>query len=129
MLCSTDSRQQALVSAFSSRLEKHETPKGNLRAWRVSPQLVPVGACLPGLETSFRLLWNWSSLLRSYLMCVLPVCMYMQEGVEIGVIDGCEPPGGCWEPNLGSLQEQQVLLTSEPFQDGVQSERSKKQRV
>lgn len=31
------------------------------------------------------------------------------------VTDGCEPPPyGCWEPNLGPLQEQQMLLTAEP---------------
>jgi hypothetical protein len=30
------------------------------------------------------------------------------------IIDGCEPPCGCWELNSGLLQEQSVLLTSEP---------------
>ena len=30
------------------------------------------------------------------------------------VTDGCEPPGGCWESNLGPLEEQSVLLTPEP---------------
>ena len=29
--------------------------------------------------------------------------------------DGCEPPYGCWELNSGPLEEQSVLLTSEPF--------------
>jgi hypothetical protein len=28
--------------------------------------------------------------------------------------DGCELPCGCWEQNLGPLQEQSVLLTTEP---------------
>ena len=28
---------------------------------------------------------------------------------------GCEPPCGCWELNLGPLEEQSVLLTAEPF--------------
>ena len=28
--------------------------------------------------------------------------------------DGCEPPCGCWELNSGPLQEQSVLLTTEP---------------
>ena len=28
--------------------------------------------------------------------------------------DCCEPPCGCWELNLGPLEEQQVLLTTEP---------------
>jgi hypothetical protein len=27
--------------------------------------------------------------------------------------DGCEPPCGCWELNLGPLEEQTVLLTTE----------------
>ncbi|EGW01477.1 E3 ubiquitin-protein ligase NEDD4 [Cricetulus griseus] len=30
------------------------------------------------------------------------------------IIDGCEPPYGCWELNPGPLEEQPVLLTSEP---------------
>ena len=29
-----------------------------------------------------------------------------------GVMDVSDPPGGYWEPNLGLLQEQSVLLTS-----------------
>lgn len=28
-----------------------------------------------------------------------------------GVTDGCEPPYGSWESNLGPQQEQQMLLT------------------
>lgn len=31
-----------------------------------------------------------------------------------GVIDGCEPSGGCWESNLGLLREQPVLFIFEP---------------
>ena len=31
-----------------------------------------------------------------------------------GVTDDGEPPCGCWMPNLGPLEEQPVLLTSEP---------------
>jgi hypothetical protein len=30
------------------------------------------------------------------------------------VTDGCEPPCGCWELNLGPLEEQTVFLTTEP---------------
>jgi hypothetical protein len=30
------------------------------------------------------------------------------------VTDGCEPPCGCWDLNLGPLEEQLVLLTAEP---------------
>jgi hypothetical protein len=56
-------------------------------------------------------------------MDVLPACMsvhhlhacYLQRPEEdigfpgLGVTDGCEPPCGYWEPNLGSLEEQSVL--------------------
>ena len=28
--------------------------------------------------------------------------------------DGCEPPWGCWELNSGPLEQQSVLLTTEP---------------
>ncbi|KAM7334462.1 hypothetical protein ACRRTK_007782 [Alexandromys fortis] len=30
------------------------------------------------------------------------------------IIDGCEPPCVCWELNSGPLEEQAMLLTSEP---------------
>lgn len=36
----------------------------------------------------------------------------LEEGIgspETGVIDGFEPPCGCWELNQGPLQQQQVL--------------------
>jgi hypothetical protein len=29
-------------------------------------------------------------------------------------MDGCEPPCGCWDLNLGPLEEQSALLTTEP---------------
>jgi hypothetical protein len=61
-------------------------------------------------------------------MCVLPTRMYVQhvcawypwrleEGVRspgTGVKDACETPHGCWESNPDPLQEQQVLLVTEP---------------
>jgi hypothetical protein len=28
--------------------------------------------------------------------------------------DGCDPPCGCWDLNSGPLEEQSVLLTTEP---------------
>ena len=38
-----------------------------------------------------------------------------EEGVGFHFItDGWEPPCGCWELNLGPLEEQSVLLTTEP---------------
>lgn len=47
-----------------------------------------------------------------------------EEGVrspETGVTGGCEPPSGCWESNLGSLEEHPSLhpisiLTSNVFE-------------
>jgi hypothetical protein len=30
------------------------------------------------------------------------------------IAEGCEPPCGCWELNSGPLEEQSVLLTTEP---------------
>ena len=30
------------------------------------------------------------------------------------ITDGCEPPCGCWELNSGLLEEEPLLLTSEP---------------
>jgi hypothetical protein len=32
-----------------------------------------------------------------------------------GITALCEPSHECWEPDLGPLQEQQVLLTAEPL--------------
>lgn len=34
--------------------------------------------------------------------------------LKLGVTESCEPPGWCWEPNLGPLQEEQVLSILEP---------------
>jgi hypothetical protein len=37
-----------------------------------------------------------------------------QKRVSDHITDGCEPPCGCWELNSGLLEEQSVLLTTEP---------------
>ena len=37
-----------------------------------------------------------------------------QKRVSDPIIDGCEPPCGCWVLNSGPLEKQSVLLTSEP---------------
>lgn len=37
-----------------------------------------------------------------------------EEYIRTGVRGGCEAPNGCWEPGSGLLQEQQVLLPTEP---------------
>jgi hypothetical protein len=36
-----------------------------------------------------------------------------EEGTD-PITDGCEPSCGCWELNSGPLEEQSVLLTTEP---------------
>ena len=37
-----------------------------------------------------------------------------EEGILDPIIDGCEPPCGCWKLNSGPLEEQSVPLTTEP---------------
>lgn len=36
----------------------------------------------------------------------------MYDHLELELMDSCEPPRGCWDPNLGLPQEQQVPLIS-----------------
>ena len=48
-------------------------------------------------------------------VCLPHMCLVPDE-VRVpgtGAMDGCGPPRGPWESNLGSLQEQQELLTTE----------------
>jgi hypothetical protein len=58
-------------------------------------------------------------------MSVLPACIFVyyesswclrqpERGCGTGLPDGCEPQCGFWELSLDLLEEQQVLLTSEP---------------
>ena len=50
-----------------------------------------------------------------YVYNILPV--YMPAGQKRApdpITDGCELPCGCWELNPGPLEEQAMLLTSEP---------------
>jgi hypothetical protein len=42
------------------------------------------------------------------------VFRWTRRGHWIPITDGCEPPCGCWELNSGPLEEQSVLLTTEP---------------
>lgn len=37
------------------------------------------------------------------------------ESLGTGVTDGWVPPWGCWELNLGLMEEQPVLLTTDSF--------------
>ena len=50
-------------------------------------------------------------------VCELFVCLVPVEAIRslgTGVTDSCEQPCGCWELNLGPLEEQEMLLTTEP---------------
>jgi len=50
-----------------------------------------------------------------YVYSVPPACMPAgQKRAPDLITDGCEPPCGCWELNSGPLEEQPVLLTTEP---------------
>ena len=50
-------------------------------------------------------------------MCIsfLPRVPASQKGAPGLITDGCKPACGCWELNSGPLEEQSVLLTSEPY--------------
>lgn len=69
----------------------------------------------------------WKLFLSLYVYGVLPayICMPVvpsalgrQKRVlgprELGLKDGCEQPRRCWELNLGHVEEQPVLLSTEP---------------
>jgi hypothetical protein len=48
-------------------------------------------------------------------MSTLSACTPVwQKRVSDPITDGCEPPCGCWELNLGLLEEQPVFLYTEP---------------
>jgi hypothetical protein len=51
-----------------------------------------------------------------FIICkhTVAVFRHSRRGHQIVVMDGCEPPCGCWDLNLGPLEEQSVLLTTEP---------------
>lgn len=52
--------------------------------------------------------------MRMWVLCPLKP----EQGIKMpgtGVRDDCEPPRGCWEPNLDPLWQQQVLLDSGPL--------------
>ena len=46
-----------------------------------------------------------------YIYSVLPAC---QKGAPDIIMNICGPPYGCWELNSGPLEEQPVLLITEP---------------
>jgi hypothetical protein len=58
----------------------------------------------------------YSFLKKSYLCMWVQCCCLQthQKRTSDLITDGCEPPCGCWELNSGPLEEQMVLLTTEP---------------
>jgi hypothetical protein len=74
------------------------------------------------------MLFIFVKFLLSYVMSILPratyvyhVCVWYPGSSEGGigsprndVTDSCEAPGQSWNPNVGLLQEQQMLITPEP---------------
>lgn len=54
-----------------------------------------------------------------YVHMYVPVCLVLMEPEEgtrsLGceVTDDCKPAHGCWQPTVGLLQGQQLLLTTE----------------
>ena len=48
------------------------------------------------------------------MQCSTFIYACMTEEAEDFIIDGCEPPCGCWELNSETLEELLVFLTSEP---------------
>ena len=72
----------------------------------------PFSLCFP---FSFCLYIFWPCLLRPYLFykCEYTIALFRyQKRAPNPIIDGCEPPCGCWELNSGPLEEQSVLLTA-----------------
>ena len=52
-----------------------------------------------------------------FILCMWVHCSCLQthqKRASDPITDGCEPPCGCWELNAGPLEEQSVLLTTEP---------------
>jgi hypothetical protein len=59
---------------------------------------------------------SFKDLFIDYMHSILHTCITEhQKRAPDPITDGCEPPCGCWKLNSGSLEEQPVLLTSEPF--------------
>jgi hypothetical protein len=50
----------------------------------------------------------------SVLFTYIPACQKREPNV---IMDGCEPPCGCWELNSGPMEVQPVLSATEPSLD------------
>jgi hypothetical protein len=72
-------------------------------------------------HTHRRHVWEYSSCslflkdLFIYYMKVHCSCLQtLQKRASDFIMDGCEPPCGCWDLNSGPSEEQSALLTTEP---------------
>ena len=71
------------------------------------------------------MLWFTGVLIILFLCMNVFACTYVNSLVQeteeaigflgTGVTDNCGLLGGCWEPDLGPLEEQLVFLTAEPL--------------
>ena len=80
-----------------------------LNHWAIPPALD-----LPFFKVSFPLSFFISFFLW---ICMWVHCSCLQTHQKRAwdpITDGCEPSCGCWELNSGPLEEQSVLLTTEP---------------
>jgi hypothetical protein len=67
------------------------------------------GSLLTLPSTKFK---SWDYLFKHVLHCL---CLQShQKRASDPITDGCEPPCGCWELNSVPLEEQSVLLPTEP---------------
>ena len=68
--------------------------------------------CVTFMNTVF---FFFNILFIYYVYNILSACKLAgQKRAPDLITDGCEPPCGCWELNSGRLEEQAMLLTSEP---------------
>lgn len=89
---------------------------GKLGRGLINLTLIPY---LAGWDAAHLTNFNYGWVICLHYLC--PLCIFgahwVQERtsdiLEI-VRDGCEPPWGCWELNLGSLEYKSLLLTTEP---------------
>ena len=78
------------------------------RDWACCELLKP-----PSIRTLFYSFF-FNYLMISYIWVHCDCLQKHQKRASDPTTDGCEPPCGCWELNLGPLEEQSVLLTAEP---------------
>jgi hypothetical protein len=104
-----------LQNCSQPRTHLHSLP-WNITVW------VSFGGCCQycGSQTvtllRFICLFVCFQLMYLYFMriAVLPTCISCVRVSDLGITDSCELPCGCWELNSGPLEEQSVLLTTEP---------------